>query len=58
MNLTPEQKRIAKQMARQLKRLAQIADENEFEMSNGGILGSILGTIANELELESQKRSV
>lgn len=50
MSYTAEQKRIAKQLARQLTRIAQIAGENELYMGNGGDIGSMLSGIVTELE--------
>lgn len=50
MNYTAEQKRIAKQLARQVQRAANIAGENNLEMGNGGDISSMLGGIASELE--------
>ena len=50
MKPTPEQRRIAKQLARQLTRIAQIAGDNELEMGNGGCIGSMLSGIVTELE--------
>jgi hypothetical protein len=55
MNYTPEQKRIAKQLARQLTKIAQIAGDNELYMGNGGDIGSMLSGIVTELEDISRK---
>ena len=50
IDYTPEQKRIAKRLARQLTRIAQNAGDNELYMGNGGCIGSMLGGIVTELE--------
>ena len=53
--MTPEQRRIAKQIARQLNRIAQIADDNELMLGNGALIGNMLGGIAIELEQQAQQ---
>jgi hypothetical protein len=53
--MTAEQKRIAGQLARQLNRLAQIANENGLTLGNGGDICSMLGAIADDLEIQVQR---
>jgi hypothetical protein len=50
MAYTAEQCRIAKQLAKQLSRIAGIAGDNELYMGNGGDIGSMLGGIVIEFE--------
>lgn len=50
MAYTAEQKRIAKQLAKSLQRIAGIAGDNELYMGNGGCIGSMLNGIVLELE--------
>ena len=57
MTLDATQRRIARQLARQLIRLAAIADENNLVLGNGGEIGSMLGGIATELEQQSENKS-
>lgn len=49
--MTGEQIRISQQVARQLWKLATIAGDNELLLGNGGEVGSILGSIAAELDV-------
>lgn len=55
MDATKAKKHIAKQ----LLKLAELADEHGIELDNGGLLGSILGSVASDLgcQVEREKRN-
>ena len=43
---------VRKTLARQLHKLANIADDYEIVLSNGAYLGSLLGSTADDLDQE------
>lgn len=47
--------RALKKLARDLKKLAEVADDHDLELANGALVGSLLNNIAYELELEVER---
>jgi len=48
--MTPERFRKIRSIAKQLNKLAAKADALDLTLPNGGIVGSLLGSCANDLE--------
>jgi hypothetical protein len=48
--MTPERFRKIKSIAKQLNKLAKKADALELTLPNGGIVGSLLGSCADDLD--------
>jgi hypothetical protein len=52
--MTAPQRTAAKQIARKLHELSDSAARHGLELGNGGDVGSLLGTIASDLELQAK----
>lgn len=53
--MSPEQRRAMRQIAIALDKLAHRADGRQLHTSNGGILGSILGSLSADLTTQLDK---
>lgn len=51
--MTGEQIRMAKQLARQIANLADIAERNNVVLGNGGDVSSMLGAMATDIEQQA-----